>query len=67
MNPTPCFLILWIAALVLWDVWMYLAVDPAWTVSATLLRWTFDRPLVPLIVVFALGLVIGHLFWPQER
>jgi TRAP-type C4-dicarboxylate transport system permease small subunit len=66
MNPTPCFLILWIGALILWDAWLYFAIDPNWTVSATLLRWALQWPFLALVVVFAVGLLIGHLFWPQR-
>jgi hypothetical protein len=67
MNPTPCFLILWIAAIVLWDVWVFCNLDPNWTVSATLLRWALARPILPLVVSVAIGILIGHLFWPQEK
>ena len=67
MNPTPCFLVLWIGAILLWDAWVFCSLDPEWTVSATLLRWALAHPIVPLLITFALGVFIGHLFWPQQK
>jgi hypothetical protein len=67
MNPTFWFLIVWIAALVLWDTWVLVRLGPDFTISALLLRWSLRWPFLPLAAAFGLGILTGHLFWPQTR
>lgn len=52
------------AALLLigWDVYVAANKDSGDTISEVLL-WVSKHPVLP----FALGVVMGHLFWPQYR
>lgn len=49
------------AFLVLWDVAVALSPEPDDTISEVVLDWAGRHPIVP----FALGVLCGHLFWPQ--
>ena len=66
LNPNVWFLLAWLAAVVAWDVAVYVMAGPGCTISATLLRAAQRQPLLPLAVCFALGVLAGHLFWPQR-
>jgi len=44
-----------------WDIVAVIRGRPADTVSATLLDWSMAYP----ILAFIVGLVCGHVFWPQ--
>lgn len=50
------------AALIGWDVWLYVTEPEGNTISEALL-WSSRHPVVP----FAFGVLMGHLFWPQYR
>jgi TRAP-type C4-dicarboxylate transport system permease small subunit len=45
-----------------YDVWALIWAGEEFTVSHTILELSRAHPLVPLLV----GLLLGHLFWPQE-
>lgn len=61
----------WIAALLilcgvlasLWDLYCFVSPECHQTVSETINRWGSQWP--PLLI--ALGVLIGHLFWPLRR
>ena len=46
-----------------WDVVVVLMGRPEVTISAVILQLTRENP----IIAFALGVIIGHLFWPNFR
>jgi hypothetical protein len=54
-------LVLAIAAVGTWDVYLFFSHGTSATVSATLYRASLTFP--PLLL--AIGFVLGHLFWPQ--
>jgi hypothetical protein len=45
-----------------WDIYVAANKDSGDTISEILL-WTSQRPILP----FAMGVLMGHLFWPQNR
>jgi len=45
------------------DVWATFAQPAGATVSAHLQSWAVQFPVLPL----AIGIIIGHLFWPVHR
>lgn len=51
-----------LASVWLFDLYAGVHQEPAQTVSATLLEWSRRWPMLP----FAIGVLIGHLFWPSE-
>ena len=48
---------------VTWDMWVYVAGGYPATISHVVLGWSQAWPVVP----FAVGVLCGHLFWPQYR
>lgn len=46
----------------LFDIFAGLNERPQDTVSAVLFDWSRDFPILPL----AVGVLLGHLFWPQR-
>jgi len=57
-------LILLAVLVVLWmfDWWHLVKGKPTETVSAVLLDWSAHWPVLP----FLMGMVMGHLLWPQR-
>ena len=47
--------------LVGFDVWLATRNPPDATISRSIADWSLDHPIVP----FAVGVVLGHIFWPQ--
>jgi hypothetical protein len=47
----------------LWDVWAWGAGKDNETVSWIMFQWSKAWPILPLVV----GVVAGHVFWPQTR
>lgn len=50
--------------LVLWDIWVYV-IQPEYgggTISEVVLGFARRHPVLP----FAIGVVCGHLLWPQK-
>jgi hypothetical protein len=45
-----------------WDIYVAANKDSGDTISEILL-WTSQRPILP----FTMGVLMGHLFWPQNR
>jgi hypothetical protein len=46
-----------------WDIAVLIMGRPEATLSAVLLQLSKDNP----IIAFLLGVVVGHLFWPNFR
>lgn len=49
-----------------WDVWLLRRDGVPGTISALTLAAARDYPAIPLVVGLAIGLLLGHLFLPQE-
>lgn len=49
--------------LVAWDVYVWLSPGGGDTISEVVLGWAKKTVVVP----FAFGVLMGHLFWPQRR
>ena len=52
-----------VAIVFFWDAVVLLKGRPEATLSAVLLQLTKDNP----IIAFVLGVVVGHLFWPNFK
>tara|TARA_Y100000114_G_C11748592_1_gene322987 strand:- start:90 stop:290 length:201 start_codon:yes stop_codon:yes gene_type:complete len=52
-----------IVVITVWDVAVVSMGRPDTTISAVILKLSKEHPMIP----FALGVVIGHLFWPNFR
>lgn len=50
-----------IIVLILWDYLAYKTDKRGDTISEIMLRWSYRSP----AIAFAIGVVMGHLFWPQ--
>lgn len=61
-NITVWVLVLGAVLVLLFDAWAAQRPDVA-TVSATFVELSSRHPILP----FALGLLVGHLLWPQSR
>ena len=62
MTKSGIFIVLTVVAVAIFDFWV-IAVDgkPA-SISATLIRWSYEYPSIS----FLLGFVCGHLFWRMK-
>lgn len=61
MNDTAWILVLFVTGLICWDVFAYIHWGYTGTISYDVLTASLKHPLIPLLV----GIVSGHLFWPQ--
>ena len=59
MNATAWIIIAVIALLIGWDGYAAIRWGYSYTISADLLKASQERP----IIAFALGVVMGHIFW----
>lgn len=59
MTLTETVILLVVAALVVFDVWLVAKV-PGQTISEVLNRAALKRPIIP----FGVGVLCGHWFWP---
>jgi hypothetical protein len=65
MKPrhiTILILIVVTLLLIAWDVYAYLAAGSQATISRVVLDWAGHHPVLP----FLIGVVAGHLLWPQR-
>lgn len=62
-EATIGVIILATVALCLYDLFAYHRWDEAATISHTMFVLSGQHPIIP----FALGVIFGHLFWPQLR
>lgn len=51
------------AVLIGWDIWVAVNDTPGDTISELALAFAGKHPILP----FAVGVIVGHLFWPQAR
>lgn len=61
MNATAWILLAVVALLIGWDIFAAVRWGASQTISFDLLTAARQRP----IIATAIGVVIGHLFWPQ--
>jgi hypothetical protein len=62
-TVTVLLIVLTILTLGVWDVYAVANETPGDTISEIVLKASLRRPIIPFII----GVVCGHLFWPQER
>ena len=63
LNITEWFIVLWALSAVLYCLFAALFLPRELTVSATLFRTAKLYPIVPLLLGFFMGLLMGHIFW----
>lgn len=62
-KKTTIGILIGVAAILIgWDIYVAVNDEKGDTISEILL-WASQRPILP----FALGVLMGHLFWPQRR
>lgn len=57
------FVVLLVVATIVFDCWTYAARGNSTTISVVVAKLGRDMP----VAVLALGVVLGHIFWPQRR
>ncbi len=62
-NITKVLLLIVLAALVGYDVWVMATVGQDASISKTIIDWGLNYPMVP----FAFGVLIGHFFWQLKK
>lgn len=62
-KVTISLLVAAVLALIAWDVVVAMNPTPGDTISEITLAFAMRHPALP----FAVGVVCGHLFWPQYR
>jgi hypothetical protein len=67
MIPTKKITILLLLAVIVilggWDIYVAANAHSGDTISEIVLAASIERPIIP----FVLGVVCGHLFWPQTK
>ncbi len=56
-----CIILILVIVIVVWDVSVLWLGRPDATISAVIYQLSKENP----IIAFALGVIIGHLFWPN--
>jgi len=49
--------------LIVWDIYVYFSPETGDTISEVMLQGAGNHPVIPFVV----GVVMGHLFWPQRK
>jgi hypothetical protein len=52
-----------VVILVGWDIYAAFSKEKGDTISSLLLEWSSRKPVIAL----AIGVILGHLFWPQSK
>lgn len=63
---TFCTVAICLGWLIVFDVIALHREGPEATISHQLLQAAREHPVVPLVIGWAIGLLCGHLFWPQH-
>ena len=63
MSSTVIFMILIVAAIAIFDVWIIWKKGKKESISAYIIRGSKQYPLLVLL----LGIVLGHLFWNMDE
>ena len=61
-RKTIAILIVFVLVLIAWDVYVFLTPGDGDTISEITLGFAMRHPVLP----FALGVLCGHLLWPQR-
>jgi hypothetical protein len=61
-QMTICFIIVWVAVAVMYDVVVAYFYGTQPTISRIIHDWAYGNP----VIAFALGVLCGHLFWSQK-
>ena len=64
-TMTLIFLAILVVAIAVYDTLVAVDKIPGNTISEITLAWAMKHPISVLMLGVALGIVIGHLFWPQ--
>lgn len=62
MSITLLFIVLLVAAIAIFDVWVIAKKGKQESISAYIIRWSHKYPSIP----FLIGFVAGHLFWSMS-
>jgi len=54
-------------SVIAWDIRLAFDGVPGNTISGVVMGEALQHPWVALVVVFALGVLCGHFFWPQDK
>ncbi len=60
---TTAILVTIVLVAIVWDIVVAVNRTPGDTISELTLSWAHEHPVLP----FCIGIVVGHLFWPQYR
>jgi len=63
---TLCVVLLSGAALILYDIWLCWRGGAAATISWHAYLAARDEPIIPLVLGLVIGILFGHLFWPNR-
>jgi hypothetical protein len=58
-------LLLALVGLVVFDIYLAVSGGYSATISYQTLQAARDEPIIPLVVGLVLGILLGHIFWPQ--
>lgn len=59
MKKTPVFILTALTAVIIFDFYIIFNDGSAETISAYIIRWSYQFPSIPFLV----GFICGHLFW----
>lgn len=51
--------------LIVFDVWLYGKGGAGATISWQTYQAARREPIIPIVIAFVVGVLFGHLFWPQ--
>lgn len=59
---TPYFIMILVVIIAVYDFWIIAEQGKSESVSATIIRWSYEYPSIP----FLLGFTCGHLWWRMK-
>jgi hypothetical protein len=62
VTKSGIFIVLLVVVVAVFDFWVIAVDGKPGSISATLIRWSYEYPSIP----FLLGFVCGHLFWRMK-
>lgn len=63
-EMTPYFIVVWLLVPILYTIYAWYFGRVA-TISSVVGRWAQRWPFLPWLFAYAVGVLAGHLFWPQ--
>jgi hypothetical protein len=55
-----------ITAIATWDTLVAVNTVKGDTISEVILTWHLEHPLAGMLFILAVGILLGHLYWPQR-